>query len=70
MTEAGPFRNHLRMIGVDESNECRLCRCEVETAHHLIFECTGRPNRPVNLLNCKQYEIESSNLIKELSRLV
>ena len=70
MTEAGPFRSHLKNIGLTDSNECRLCKTEKETAHHLIFHCTSRPNRPQNTQNCEQYEHESIKLINELKKTI
>ena len=39
VTQHGPFRAHLRRIGVDEDDQCRFCAGEAETVEHLVNVC-------------------------------
>lgn len=39
LTESGPFKKYLFNNNLVENDTCRFCNFEIETAHHLLFEC-------------------------------
>ena len=41
LTGHGPFRSHLKRIGVEEADECRLCSAGRETVEHFQAGCRG-----------------------------
>ena len=40
MTGHGSFRKHLQTVGLFQGDPiCRLCKQDIETAKHILFEC-------------------------------
>ena len=55
----GPFRAHLKRIGIDEDDRCRFCTGEAEIVEHLVNVCP----------NFRKLKIEESTIEDDLHEL-
>lgn len=71
LTETGPNRKFLALIGLEEDESCRLCGDPAETVQHLMFECerTPRDCRLEGDYSTEAFELASTRLVKLLRLL-